>query len=352
VLATILRRFGFAHRNQRGQVMIVAVFLIAAICGAAALAVDVGNYLSHRRSLQNSADAIALAASLDLPDSSDTQDAAEEWAVNNGIDPDDVTVTITQQSLPDTPNPIVEVEIEEDHSFSFARVVGIEEQSITVSATAIKTSPGGGNGLMPWSVLEEVKDDADPGDVLVLKYDSNNVTNGNFGALRLDGNGANVYRTTIEFGSENTFCAVTALDCTDPSVVQTQPGNMTGPTRTATDYRINNTSSSCDTWDEVVIENADGTHGLTPACNPFTAGGDPNSLRVIVIPVIDSLCNGACNVTITEFALFFLEGYGAGGCTGNDCEIKGRFIYSNTNYGAIVGTYDADTTVHFVRLIS
>lgn len=331
--------------------MIVAVFLITAICATAALAVDVGNYMSHRRSLQNSADAIALAASLDLPDADDAQAAADDWAGNNGIDLDDLTVTITQQSLPDTPNPIVEVEIEADHSFSFARVVGIDQGTITVSAAAIKTSPGGGNGMMPWSVLEAVKNLADPGDSLVLKYDSNNVSNGNFGALRLDGNGANVYRTTIKYGSESTYCAVSATDCDDPSVVQTEPGNMVGGTRTGTDYRINNTSSGCDTWEEVVIDNGDGTHGLTPACNPFTAGGDPDSLRVIVIPVIDSLCNGACNVTITEFALFFLEGYGSGGCTGNDCEIEGRFIYSNTNYGAFVGTYDADTASHFVRLI-
>lgn len=70
------------------------------------------------------------------------------------------------------------------------------------------------------------------------------------------------------------------------------------------------------------------------------------------MPVIDSLCNGACYVTVVEFALFFLEGYGAGGCTGNDCEIEGRFIQSNTNYGALMGVYDQDTFSHFVRLVN
>ena len=29
----------------------------------------------------------------------------------------------------------------------------------------------------------------------------------------------------------------------------------------------------------------------------------------------------------------------------------GRFINSNTNYGALTGVYDADTFAHFVRLV-
>ena len=214
------------------------------------------------------------------------------------------------------------------------------------------TSPGGSNGLMPWSVLEEAKDLANPGDPVVLKYDSNNVLSGNFGALRIDGNGANVYRNTIKFGSENGLCADGVPDCDDPSIVQTEPGNMTGATRQATDYRINNTSLACDTWTEVVIQNADGTHSIRPECNPFTAGGNEDSLRIIIIPVIDSLCNGACYVTVVEFALFYLDGYGDGGCSGSDCEITGRFIKSNTNYGALMGVYDPDTFAHFVRLVN
>ena len=185
----------------------------------------------------------------------------------------------------------------------------------------------------------------------MLKYDSNNVQNGNFGPLRIDGNGANIYRDTIESGSENGLCADGVPDCDDPSTVQTQPGNMTGPTRQATDYRISNTTTACDTWNETVIENADGSHTIRPECNPFTAGGNEDSLRLIIVPVIDSLCNGACNVTVVEFALFFLDGYGDSGCTGNDCEIEGRFIQSNTNYGALMGVYDAGTFSHFVRLV-
>jgi hypothetical protein len=262
-----------------------------------------------------------------------------------------MTVTIIPQNLPSEPNPKVQVDLQQEHSFTFARLVGVNSATVGASATAIKTSPGGSAGLMPWSVLESAKSLANPGDSLVLKYDAQSVQNGNFGALRIDGNGANVYRNSIKFGTENGLCAAGVSGCPDPSTVQTQPGNMIGPTKQGTDYRLNNTDAACDTWSEVVTVGADGTHGLKPECNPFVTGGNSNSLRVVVVPVIESFCSGACYVTITEFALFFLEGYGSGGCTGNDCEIKGRFINSNTNYGAVMGTFDADTFAHFVRLV-
>src|SRR4029077_16678892 len=128
-----------------------------------------------------------------------------------------------------------------------------------------------------------------------------------------------------------------------------ETGNMIGATRTATDYRMNNTSSNCDTWAEAVVVNGT-TQFLRPECNPFVTGGNTASRRILVIPVINNLCNGSCNVTITEFALFFLEGYGNNGCTGNHCDIQGRFINSNTNYGSSVGVFNANTLSHFVKL--
>lgn len=185
----------------------------------------------------------------------------------------------------------------------------------------------------------------------MLKYDSNNGDTGNFGALALDGNGASDYRDGIQYGSDLVVCAAGASGCIGPSVVDTKPGNMTGPTRTGTDYLMNNTATSCDLWAEVVYELGGGKQGLKSECNPFGPGGNPASLRIIIIPVIAGEFHGRTEVTITEFALFFLEGYAPGGCTGNNCEIKGRFINSNTNYGALAGIYDADTFAHFVRLV-
>lgn len=344
----ILRRL---RREESGQVLVLGVLFIGVLAGAAAMAVDAGSFMSHRRSLQNHADAIALAASQGLPSAGDARALANSWAAKNGVDIDTMTVTITQQNLPSEPNPKVKVDLTADHDLTFMSVLGMNSAEVSATATAIKTSPGGGSGLMPWSVLAEIKDDASPFESVVLKYDANNVSNGTFGALRLDGNGSNVYETTIINGSDTSVCAASAIDCDGASVISAEPGNMIGGTRDGTDYRLDNTSSACDEWDEVVIENDDGTQTLVPDCNPFVPGGNPDSLQLIIVPVIDTLCNGACYVTIVEFALFFLEGYGEGGCTGNECEIEGRFIRSNTNIGAVTGTFDPDTFVHFVRLV-
>jgi hypothetical protein len=69
--------------------------------------------------------------------------------------------------------------------------------------------------------------------------------------------------------------------------------------------------------------------------------------------VIEESCDGHCDVTIVEFALFFLEGFGEAGCVqGNDCEIEGRYMQSNMNIGALMGVYDPDTFAHFVRLVN
>ena len=62
--ATILRRL---HSQQRGQVLVLVAGLLAVFGGMTAIAVDLGGYSADRRDLQNKADAIALAASLELP---------------------------------------------------------------------------------------------------------------------------------------------------------------------------------------------------------------------------------------------------------------------------------------------
>ncbi|MCI0856850.1 MAG: hypothetical protein J4N98_09175 [Chloroflexi bacterium] len=361
MFATLSQFLNRLHTGQRGQMLIIGIMFMGVIAGAAAIAVDTGSYMSHRRSLQNAADAIALAASQGLPQTGDALGLANDWAELNGIEPEEMNVTFTQQILPGEVNPKVTVDLTVGHNLTFMSVLGMDSAEISVTAAAVRTSPGGGNGLMPWSVLEEDKNNATPGDTIVLKYDAdvngngngNNNANGsgNFGPIRVDGNGSNVYETTVKYGSETTLCVASATNCDGASVVRTETGNMVGGTRDGVDYRMEHTSASCDTWSEAVIVNADGSHSIDPACNPWRGGND-ESLRFVIVPVIEESCNGNCDVTIVEFVLFFLEGFGEAGCgQGNDCEIEGRYISSNTNYGALMGVYDPNTFAHFVRLV-
>ena len=344
-----------SRRRERGQVLMMTALLLPILLGFAALAVDVGSYADHRRTMQNAADSIALAASHDLPDPSATRLSANKWAVKNDIDPNDMTVTILPVGN-GTLNPTVRVVVTEPHQFSFARILGIDSKPVGARAAAIKTSPGGGANLLPFAVTLATQIAAEPGDPVTLKYDSNDPTAGNFGIIRLDGSGSNVYKDTIMNGSDSTVCVYGVTTCQDTSpvcdqsVCQSQTGNLVGATRDGVDYRINNTDAECDTFDEVLNPGTTaGTFVIEKLCNPWIDGGY-SSLRLVVVPVIQNLCNGSCDYTIVKFALFFLDGYEGGKCTGSVCEIKGRFVNADATIGALSGTYDPTAPIHFTRL--
>ena len=403
--------------RERGQVLALFAVLIAVIGGFAAIAVDLGSYSAERRDLQNAADAIALAASLELPDATAAQSAADEWATKNGVDLDSMDVTVIPQSIPSEPNPKVRVEVEREHDFTFARLVGISSADVGASSSAIKTSAAGGDGVIPLSVTEEVLAGAVLGDLVTLKYDANDISQGNTSPIRIDGSGtgncnnSDAYCDGVKYGSDNAVCAdgTNTTYCTGPSHVDTQPGNVVGGTRNAIDYRLDNTDSHCDEFTETFEDDPtttqQGVYRITPECNPFI-NGSYASHRVIIIPVINELCNGSCDVTILEFGLFFLEGYapdcgngngnGGGGasghrpdhdppghatntptavpntptpgptpsptpcadsgngsqsCTGTECEVMGRFVRVNQNVGLLAGTFNASSYNQFVRLV-
>jgi Flp pilus assembly protein TadG len=337
-----------------------------------AIAVDVGSYSADRRDLQNSADAIALAASRELPDAAAARSKADEWAVKNDIDPADMTVTIIPQSLPSEPNPKVRVRIERGHDFTFAKMIGVSSADVQASAAAVKTSAAGGAGMIPLSLTEQQLLGAAPGTQLVLKYDANNIVTGNTSPVRIDGPGSGNCSTSdgycdgLKYGSENTVCALGTDDtyCDGPSVVDTEPGNKIGATREAIQYRMDTTDTQCDTFGEVFQDDPTtsevGVYHLTQACNPFLTSTTYASNRVLIVPVINQLCNGSCSVTIVDFALFFLEGFGSGSpngngngqaCTGTYCEVIGTLVRVNQNVGLLAGTFDPQSSNHFVRLV-
>jgi hypothetical protein len=216
------------------------------------------------------------------------------------------------------------------------------------------------------------------GDEIVIKYDSNNPQNGNFGPIRIDGPDAAFYESAAKFGAESAICADSTPGCDqgtcpgafpgtcaetspecDGEACRTKPGNMTGPTRNAVDHRITYTSTACDTFAEVFSDpDSDGVYSIAPDCNPWTSGPghcdtqtELCSRRVFIIPVIDNYPNGSSTpVTVLRFALVFLEGYANGRCGGSFCEIKARFVKAELTTGGLSGVYDPGALVHFVRL--
>ena len=356
-----LRLFLRAIRHsEQGQIVVLLGLLMTVLMGFTAMAVDVGSMASDKGDLQNAADAMALAAAQDLPDASAANTSAREWATKNGVDPNEIeSIQIQQQSLPNVPNPRVTVSLKRQHDFVFARALGINSTDIGASASAIKTSYGGGDGIVPWTVTETELHDVDPGERATLKYDAKEGENGNFGPISIDGTGASTYRDSEKYGCQSTICSEAAVDqgcqenapeC-DGAECYTEPGNMTGPTRDGVDYRMNNNDPACDTFAMAFpTRNDDGTYSINQECNPFVPGGE-DSLRVIIVPVIDELCDGRCLVTIKEFALFYLEGYDDGKCSGSSCEINGVFVKANITTGGLAGVYDPNSMIQFVKLV-
>jgi hypothetical protein len=361
--------------SERGQVVMVAALLLPVLLGMVGMAVDIGTYASERRTLQNAADSIALAAAQELPDEVAARDAGEEWADRNGINLADLTIVIDTAGA----TPFARATIGRTHEFAFVRVLGIDSKGVGARATASKVSFGGGAGIVPWTITVATQDAATLGDVVTMKYDATGADTGNFGAIRIDGPGSNTYNNSVMYGSNSFACAITAPNCVagacpgiypstcaedspecDGPECTPQTGNLIGPTRTGVDFRINYTMTGCDQFTEVFTD-PDPTTGesfINPDCNPWTDGLgkcdspiDMCSRRVIIIPVVDQFGNGASDpATIQRFALMFLEGYDNGKCQGNSCEIKGRFVKADINARALAGTYDEDALIHFTKL--
>jgi hypothetical protein len=366
------------RRQERGQVIVLAAGAMVVVLGFGALAVDIGFYAHTKRDLQNDADAMALAGAQEIPDQGLANSNALEWGTKNGVQQGEVVgvdfgTTCSGASEPNT----VTVRLQREQPTYLARVLGITSGTIRACATAGRFSLGGGTGAVPWGLENDCFVDATFGQTYTLKYDSQassgdcDSQGGNFGAMAVDefGAGPNCtsipgpdeerkYRSAICFGAIRDLCSVTATgcqgeagdDCSGQPVADyelcTETGNMTGPTRDGVEYRMSHTSDACDEWNDVVLDG-----GLNPDCNPWAFGGPKyDSQRVILVPIVDGLWSegGRHKVTIVDFAVFFLE-YPPQ-CTGNDCEIKGRFIQTGLS-GFERAPFDPNSSVTTVALI-
>ena len=128
-------------RRESGQMLILFVLGLGVLMGMVAMSVDVGFILHERRSQQNAADAAALAAVQELPESPSLAIVkAREWAKKNGYSSaDGATVTVT---TPYQGNPgAVEVIIERDQPFIFALALGLDSVDVNARAVASVQPP-------------------------------------------------------------------------------------------------------------------------------------------------------------------------------------------------------------------
>lgn len=174
----IINRIWFYLSDEKGAVIILVAFLLVfVLLGIAALTVDVGYLYTHRRHLQNTADAAALAAAWELPwDNAAITETAEDYIKYNHIDIydenddylDGVTVKV---SNPDEENNKVKVEITKNYPLFFALAPPIGQTDADVYAMAVAIKEYTFLNLLPFIMLEyqeivdefidEINDDPD-----------------------------------------------------------------------------------------------------------------------------------------------------------------------------------------------
>jgi Flp pilus assembly protein TadG len=349
----LVERIAVFHKAESGAVLVIVAGAMLMLTGFAALAIDGGRLYGTRGEMQNGADAAALAGAQRLYISDgEAHQLARDWAEKNGLTQDEIiSVNSGIRCNGETKGHTITVRVARNVEYTFARVLGFLDHDVEACATAQVGSPAQGDGVVPIAPRDEtVNYDGTP---TVLKMDAPPTT-GNTQAIVLDQTGADEFEENLQYGSEQEVCASesdpTGEICTANSIVDTEPGNIRGKTESAVNWRLDNTSSQCDTFDEVFEPVDGGKYSIKAGCNPFR--GDDDSKRVLLVPIIDDLCNGSCEVTILRLAVFWLIGFGPGGCsTGNSCEIEGIWVPVVNDVGGKLGELDADGSIVMARLV-
>jgi len=360
-----LRRL--TQRGEDGQMLVMASLTFVVVLAFSALAIDVGYFTHTRTKLQADVDAAALAGAQGLCTTAECAAIAEGIAhamkERNDIR---VTDTVTISTTEDCSGheilryDKISVRAERRNASFLAHLIGYDGANISACATAGRFAFGGGSGVRPFALEDNCIENITYDTTVVIKYDSDTTRNcdsdsGNYAAVAIDGSGASIYRTTIKYGSNGAVCIegtdgccpTLQTGCSGVYKIDTEPGNMIGPTRDGIDYLIDNTPANCDTWEEVT----DDDQNVVPACRPW-AEGYTGATRVIIIPVVDGLWDkgGRHAVTIKNFAILFLEGYDDK-CKGNECDVRARFIpMTATLPNAILGPAGVLSNITVVTL--
>ena len=289
-------------KNQSGQAAIFVGLTMAAIVGILAYVVDTGSIYEARRTYQTVADSAALAGAQELPDASLAVQAALDYAEMQGVPPESVDVSVTQTYVLNDTIRVTSANMEKP-SF-FAGIFGVNSTAVGADATAVVGSPDGFSHMVPFGVLEE---DWVPGNSYTLKWgpQEDGKNHGNFGALALGGTGAKNYEKNIREGYTGTIHIGNVVE----TLVETEPGNMMGPTLDGTEDRIYNYHDyTLNTFAELTTFE-DGQYKLK----------DSTDSQFVLCPLIDWIPFGRDEVTILAFIPFIITEV-----TG--FEVKGTFI--------------------------
>jgi len=298
-------------KDKNGSVIVFFALCITVLTGVCVLVIDYGILVHKRISLSNAVDAAALAGAQELIfDISNAELVAKSYLEANGVVPSDAEVVVYDSDTK------IRVTAKIDVNYYFARVLGLDKGKVEATATAM-CGPviGVYEGIRPFAIE---KQPLEFGEQYVLKEGGGEGSNGNYGALALSGRGGSTYVNNIINGYNGHLRV--------GDYVETEPGNMSGPTLQG----INTLISRCDHIPQCTFDN------YNSKCP-----------RIITVIMVDSLdVNGRNNVRIAGFARFFLEGVAG---LGNQSIVTGRFL--KTVMSGELGDIEEDFGLKGVKLI-
>ncbi len=300
-MVMVLRKIRDLLHNEKGAVLIIIAVAMSVLMGFTALVTDVGYQYLIKAKLVNAIDSAVLAGVQELPaDPLMALEQAANYASLNGLLPSEYSFQV------DVSNRSIDGTATRPLNLFFARALGFNTTQVSVSSKARIAPIASTGGIVPFGVIKEAYTF---GQEVYLRegYEDLSVP-GWFGALRIGGNGAHVYRDNIKYGyAEN----VSIND-----VIAIESGNMSGPTRAGIEYRVN----EC--------------HHV-PRCSINSyVNGCPIIMIVPMVNIVASSGGAPSSVQVAGFGAFLVKEYIG---NGNQSDVVGNFI----NY-VIPGNSDED----------
>lgn len=303
--------------NEQGSIVVIVALLMTVLIGMTAFALDIGIAYNNKSKLQAALDSSVLAAVRELPLKPQNKnkwsiewnkviDKAKEYAAYNGVEnPDELVfyaidkdkniITINQDNY----NTVEGLQVigNDTVSYNFAGILDQFTGIISCASTAKLVDIDGMSGLMPFSIDKDEIDNikSAPDTNIQIKYQQNKMfgESGWFGAVQLDGSGADPYREAIINGCTTEYYIGNKL--------YIEEGNMVGPTAVGIESRF--------TSHETCTE--------TNCINPDAVDG--SCARKVVIPIVKTVYKSGADslsgndkidyLEITGFASVFLVGF-------------------------------------------
>ncbi|MCR3921709.1 MAG: pilus assembly protein TadG-related protein [Firmicutes bacterium] len=279
-------------KEEKGSAIVLYVMVLSVLLGASAIVIDYGMLAVCKRKLTNAADAAALAGAQELLEKPHSPTSAiniaQEYAAVNGAHPANVTVSLANN------NSEITVTVADTVNYFFAPILGFTKGDINAQAIAATGTVSSLVGIVPLTIVEQA---LIKGQEYELKSPKLNevIGPGNFGVLALGGTGASKYEKNLREGYQGSIKI--------GDILETEPGNMSNPTKRAIEHRVNQCNSGC-------------THtNFLPGCK-----------LLIYLPVIKQPTGqGRQDVEVVGFAAFFLNRNAPPG-QGNESIIRGYFV--------------------------